>query len=75
MFTIEIKINGSLIGHIYGINKGDGPNKTTRYNYEYYEPEIRRLITGSVLHKRENGIRVLIELILESVENSLKKHG
>jgi len=67
MFTIEIKINGSMIGHIYGHNEGldpDGSEKTV-YSWEYYRVESRKLQHGTVLHKRDEGIESLICKILK----------
>lgn len=77
MFTVEIKINGALIGHIYGLNQGE-QSGMTKYHYEYYEPEQPKLSVGTVLHERDNGIRDLISLILADVKaNGLiaKKKG
>ena len=70
MFTVELKVNGALVGHIYGVNKGlylEGKGETI-YDYEYYDVGKRDLIKGEVLHKREGGIKCLIKLILEDVE-------
>jgi hypothetical protein len=82
MFTIEIKINGSLIGHIYGRNTTAelycaNPEKSTvedYYKYEYYEPETRELIRGDIKHIRADGIRPLIIKILNNVERQVKAH-
>ena len=69
MFTIEIKINGSLVGHIYGHNEGHINAKgETLYRYEYYEVETRRVRPGTVRHVRKGGIRSLVVAILSSVE-------
>lgn len=68
MFTIEIKINGNLIGHIYGRNMGM-KGEETQYVYEYYEPDTPKLIKGEVLHDRDAGIRPLICKILNDIEN------
>jgi hypothetical protein len=67
MFTIEVKINGSLISHIYGRNIGDGPDGASQYAYEYYEPEIRKVVKGEVFHARGEGIRSLVQKILADV--------
>ena len=71
MFTVEIKINGSLIGHIYGHNEGH-TDKGDRYRYEYYETETRKIVNGEVTHPRRNGIRPLITAILSDVEHTKK---
>ena len=67
MFTVEIKINGSLISHIYGHNEGDLLDGTSLYRYEYYETETRKVRNGKVAHKRNAGIRELINTILTDV--------
>ena len=67
MFTVEIKINGSMIGHIYGHNKADIANGVCRYEYEYYQPELRKMVCGEVTHARDDGIRELISMILNDV--------
>lgn len=67
MFTVEIRINGSMIGHIYGHNEGDTADGC-KYRYEYYEPETRKLIKGNIEHKRSKGIRQLITQILNDIE-------
>ena len=74
MFTIEIKINGSMIGHIYGRNIGYtedcGPNEhMMNYTYEYYEPETREIKSGRVKHERTDGARRLVQLILEDLDD------
>jgi hypothetical protein len=73
MLTVELKINGTLVGHIYGVNKGecpreDGYGRYTIYEYEYYEPGNKKLIDGTVFHKREDGLRKLIEIILVDIK-------
>lgn len=68
MFTVEIKINGSLIGHIYGRNTGEYKGSKVKYDYEYYEPEEPGVRKGQVFHSRESGIRPLIAAILKDLE-------
>jgi hypothetical protein len=64
MFTVEIRINGSLIGHVYGRNKGDNNDGTSSYEYEYYEPEQRKVKKGKVDHRRMDGAVPLVVKIL-----------
>ena len=66
MFTVEIKINGSMIAHIYGVNKGELPNGKTRYEYDYYDVEKRHTETAVINFQREDGIRKLIAAILSN---------
>jgi len=71
MFTVELKINGSMIGHIYGHNEGVRASDAEgdRYRYEYYRPETRRVHNGEITHVRSEGIEKLVALILMDVEN------
>lgn len=73
MFTIEIKINGTMIGHIYGRNLCVQENGLSLYDYEYYEPEIPKLQRGTISHCREQGIRKLVKLILSDVDKQENK--
>lgn len=68
MFTVEIKINGSMIAHVYGRNYDTLPSGLTKYRYEYYQPENRALRTGFVEHDRSLGIVPLVKSILIDVE-------
>ena len=67
MFTVEIKINGTLIGHIYGHNTGDQVEGKTVYNWHYYSTEEQDVSRGHILHKREDGINALVAAILGKV--------
>jgi hypothetical protein len=69
MFTVELKVNGAMIGHIHGVNKGLHPEGKgeTIYEYEYYDVEERDLIKGKVFHKKGDGIKHLIRLILDDI--------
>ena len=74
MFTVEIRINGSMIGHIYGHNEGENyKTGLTTYRYEYYRPESQKIVNGSVLFKRNDGIEDLIRVILEDYSEKTKK--
>ena len=69
MFTVELRINGVMVGHVYGTNKGPVPygKGETKYDYEYYEPDGDGVVRGSVMHKREDGLRHLVKLILDDI--------
>jgi hypothetical protein len=69
MFTIEIKINGAMIGHISGVNKGLDPEGKGEsiYEVDYYKTESRQLAKGTIRHFRGNGIEHLVCLILEEL--------
>lgn len=67
MFSIEIKINGSMIAHIYGHNEGTYNSAgETQYSYELYEVNKgeKALKYGGVEHIRNEGIFTLIKKIL-----------
>jgi hypothetical protein len=74
MFTIELRINGALIGHIYGRNVGVFSKDKCRYKYEYYEPENRGIIKGEIVHNRNKGIRALVCDIFKKVEKESKNN-
>lgn len=67
MFTVEIKINGSLIAHVYGYNKSV-PGPKDSYYYELYSPEKHSLEKGQVTHLRSDGILALVETILHDAQ-------
>jgi len=79
MFSVELRVNGSLIGHIYGRNvtQQSSRKEEDEYAYEYYEPEQALLIKGRVSHSRPNGLRRLVQLILNDVdaEHTKQKNG
>jgi hypothetical protein len=65
MFSVEIKINGAMIIHIYGHNKGSNGAGKTLYDYEVYEVASRALAKGEVAHERSAGIAPLLVKILK----------
>jgi hypothetical protein len=70
MFTVEIKINGALLSHIYGRNVGySEATGKSRYKFEYYQCETRKIQNGEVEHRRSDGITALISTILNKVDN------
>lgn len=74
MFSAEIKINGTLISHIYGHREGiEHYNPVTdenSYVYNYYEVGEDKLISGRLTHKYSGGIHKLVRLILEDIDES-----
>jgi len=69
MFTVELRVNGALVGHVYGRNVGDGAQGRDRYAWEYYEPELGgRLLTGVVEHLRSDGLAKLAAKVLKEVQ-------
>jgi len=75
MFTVEIRINGNLISHIYGHNEeiDNLKNDLYKYSYRFYNAETGKLISGNINHKRDSGINKLVTLILNDVEKGKKK--
>ena len=68
MFSVEVKINSQLVGHVYCRNVRDVNIDICEYEYRYYEPETGKVFDGSLNHKRSEGIKVLIRKILVEVE-------
>ena len=75
MFTIEGRINGTLIWVCYGHNKGiasvAGYKKTLcEYDYEFHHIGAGKPTeTGSVKYVRENGLTNLFLMILADIED------
>lgn len=74
MFTVEIRINGMLINHIYGRNMTAKVKGQDCYKYELYETETQKIRTGEVHHNPKNGIRQLIAEILNDVKDKSNGH-
>lgn len=69
MFSLEIRVNSQLIGHIYCRNITTNiTQKTSLYKYNYYRPEEGEIHSGQVEHYRDEGIEKLIKIILENME-------
>lgn len=76
MFTVEIKINGTLINHIYGHNEGPakgGKFQEDKYRYELYQVETKGVRNGTVTHYRPDGINALVVAILQDAETKKGK--
>ena len=73
MFTVEIRINGSLVSHIYGVNVTDSHpinnGKGDRYDCQVYDVEKRASRDVSVRHHRRDGINALVAKILNKTES------
>jgi hypothetical protein len=66
MFTVEINVNGNMISHISGVNKGYINKGECKYSY-YYRRVGEETLSGEVTHKREEGMEKLITIILEKI--------
>lgn len=67
MFTVELKINGTPIGLLYGHNTMlVGHDGKTAYKYEYYGLNSGKVVTGTVAHDRDDGLAKLAAICLEA---------
>lgn len=80
MLTVEIKVNGALIGHVYAVNEGKKISGRTlfpitgecAYRWEHYRPDAG-VCTGRLKHRREDGAEALVSKILAAVRKATKK--
>lgn len=71
MLTVEVRINGSLIGYVYCVNELMAPSGgECRYRYEYYEPERGKLTSGKVMHKQSHGAVALVKKLVDAVDSA-----
>ena len=78
MFTVEIRINGSLLIHVYGHNAHVYGNNTGRrdvdglslYNYVICRTESGKIASGVVEHRHNDGIEALIVKIMAKCPDS-----
>jgi len=68
MFTMEIRVNGTMIGHVYGRNLSTDSSGKSKYKIDYYKPELPKLLTTTLYHKRDDGIEKLVETIMQEVQ-------
>ncbi len=71
MLSCEIKVNGSMVGHIYARNITGSlysERSAHEYMWEYYRPEQRKVISGTCTHVRKAGIEKLVSIILSEVD-------
>ena len=68
MLTVELKVNGGLIGFIKIVNRSFTYNgEHNYYKYSYYNVDKDTIIRGSVLHKRADGALTLLNYITEDI--------
>lgn len=74
MFTAELKINGCLIGVLYGTNKGpaSGADESYRYEYAYHAIGKSRVTIGKTVHKYNDGLEKLVGSILVKLREEVK---
>ena len=79
MFTVEMRINGTLIVHIYGHNERDVDGYKSEYQYHAYSPEDGEIISGKVIHDRGEGLPYLVSQIIadarERKRNAISQIG
>lgn len=73
MFTVEVRINGTMIAHIYGRNTGER-DKTgaTVYTADFYQPEVGSM-TFPVVHDANDGINALVSKILCEADRTRRR--
>jgi hypothetical protein len=72
MISAEIKVNTSLVGYVYARNTNTEKGGKHVYTCEYYQPELGKVITFEIQHKREDGFVKLMELLFHKI-GELKK--
>lgn len=74
MFTVEIRINGALLGVIYGHNEGAAPPKKgevdpCHYTWRYHDIESDTgPLRGSLVHERRHGLNALVRRIMADMQ-------
>jgi hypothetical protein len=73
MFTAELKINGLLVGHLYGVNKGpvvsEQVNDLCHYEYHYYDTESGTVVHGNLVYRQSNGLPALVSECLTDAKD------
>jgi len=78
MFTVEVRVNGTLIVHVYGRNVSGAPSgRPNEYHYDLVElsQDSRSAIDGRVSHVPDKGITELVRLILADVNRQKAQRG
>jgi len=71
MFSVEIRVNTQLIGHIYCRNVTSSKqdlDDINVYKYNYYKPETGEVYSGHVKHDKKNSIERLVQIILNNIK-------
>lgn len=75
MFSVEIRINGEMISHIYGHNIKHLKGDWFMYDYQFYsmDNDKKKFKQGTVKHRRnKDSINILIGKILSDVKKDEK---
>jgi len=71
MFSVETRINGVLINHVYGRNIThtflEHKEEGDVYSYIYTETETGYSCEGIIIHKRKDGLTQLVSTIMIDV--------
>lgn len=75
MITVEIKINGTLIAHLYcrnvtsflPINRTGKDKVSHLYDFEYYKIGVQEVRIGKVWHVPSDGALKLIAKIIKAI--------
>lgn len=71
MFTVEIRVNGTLISHLCGHNEGHDKGDWWNYSYQFYtlDKDKEKPKTGTVKHRRgKDSMNVLVGKILKDLK-------
>ena len=71
MLTIEMKINGTLIGQVYAHNKGYVDGSICKYDWHCYQMDMKgnpTITQGTLRHDRPDGFNKLAEAIFKELE-------
>ncbi len=77
MITLESRVNGELIYHIYAVNKSEVYSKkgVQTYHVKCYRVSKKPLLLNfKVTHNAEEGIEKLSLIIYKKLDNILKKN-
>lgn len=73
MMTCEIRVNGTLIGHLYLRNSGFRLEGVVEYGCEYYKLENGKVVHFLLQHDPKLGAEALVADAMKKVVTTLKK--
>ena len=72
MFTVDIKVNGILVGHLHCHNRMlPDEDFLDTYKYTYVQVDKPNGYGGIVSHRASNGIEKLVSKILDDVSKKV----
>lgn len=77
MLTVELRVNGNLIGHVQAVNQGYVAGMGDKCNYEYTAMlmETGDIVRGRLQHERHTGAFELIRRLAQDIGEKSKKGG